>query len=216
MNTKRITLIIFACAGLLCRNTSAQQEAIPAFSLGSVVGYSANGAGFAFSPTVNIGVTALGYAGGFNSDLLSEPCQVSLFDSGGNLLASQTITTGSSFYNQSYYDAISTVQLIAGNTYYLGAVGLNNGQNFWLGSAVGGGDGGGYSVNSDISYLNATSGIMPPGTVPGTSQGANIYLVGANMMFTVTASPEPSTLCLLGGGGLWACAWGMVAARRRR
>jgi hypothetical protein len=105
--------------------------------------------------------------------------------------------------------------LIAGQTYYLGAVGLNNGQNFWLGSAVGSSVGGSYSVNPDITYLNGVTGIVPPGTVPGTSQGG-VYLVGANMMFTVTSSPEPSTLCLLGGGGLWACAWGMVAARRRR
>jgi PEP-CTERM motif len=213
MNIKRIAVIVFACAGLLCRNATAQQEAIPAFTLGGVVGYANNGAGFAFSPNVNIGVTALGYAGGFNSDLLSEPCQVSLFDSGGNLLASQTITTGSTFYNQSYYDAISTIQLIAGQTYYLGAVGLNNGQNFWLGSAVGGGFTGSYSVDSDITYLYGVNGIMPPGTLPGNSQGS-VYLVGVNFMFT-TATPEPGSLCLLGLGGMLACVWRTIGVRRR-
>ena len=213
MNTKTVIVLVLAWTGLLCRNASAQLEAIPSFTLGGPVGYSANGAGFAFSPTVNIGVTALGYAGGSGSDILSEPCLVSLFDSGGNLLASQTITTGSSFYNQTYYDAIATINLIAGHTYFLGAVGLNNGQNFWMGSAVGSGIGGSYSVNSDIDYLYGTAGFMPPGTVPGTPQGTGNYLIGANLMFTPT--PEPSTLCLLGGGFMMFLS-GIGVARRRR
>ncbi len=212
MNGKRTIAAILVCAGLLSRNASAQQEAVPGFTLGGVVGYAANGAGFAFSPNVNIGVTALGYASYAGSDITSEPCQVSLFDSGGNLLASQTITTGGTFYNQTFYDAISTIQLTAGQTYYLGAVGLDNGQNLWLGSAVGSGVGGSFSVNSDISYLYGVNGFMPPGGLPGNSQGDS-YLIGANMMFTTAPTPEPSTLCLL-GGGLWAC--GLIAARRRR
>lgn len=206
MNIKRVIAVIFACAGLLCRSTSAQQEAIPSFYPGNVVGFARNGAGFAFSPTVNIGVTALGYAGDSTSDILNESCQVSLLDSGGNLLASQTITTGSTFYNQSYYNTISTIQLIAGQTYYLGAAGLN-GMNIWVGNVAGG-----ITVNPDISYLFATAGLLPPGTVPGTTQGG-VYLIGANMMFTTSPTPEPSTLCLL-AGGLWAC--GFIVARHRR
>jgi hypothetical protein len=213
MSAKRVIVFVFACAGLLCRNAAAQQEAIPSYAPGLVVGYADNGAGFAFSPNVNIDVTALGYAGDSTSDILSEPYQVSLFDSSGNLLASQTITTASVFFNQSYYDAISTVQLIAGQTYYLGAAGLNNGQNLWVGEAVGTGFGGSFSANSDISYLYGVNGILPPGGLPGSSQG-NVYLIGANLMFTVTGTPEPSTLCLL--GGMSGCVLAVSVLRRRR
>lgn len=210
MNIKRIVAVIFACAGLWCLNAAAQQEAVPGFTLGSVVGYATNGAGFAFSPNVNIGITALGFAG---SDIANDPYEVMLFDAGGNELAAAEITTGSTFYNQTYYDAISTIELIAGQTYYLGAAGLGGDENFWLGNAVGGGFNGSYSVNPDITYLNGVVGIMPPGTVPGLSQGS-IYLVGANFMFTTT--PEPAPACLLGLGGMLACVWRTTAARRRR
>ncbi len=180
MKSGRIILMISTCAGLVCGSASAQQEAIPAVSSGGIVGYFANGAGFAFSPNVAIEVTALGYAG---SDIANHPYQVSLFDAGGNLLASQTIATTNTVYNQSYYGPISPVPLTAGATYYVGAEIAPPGTNFWAG-ALSGQNGSTFSVDTNITYLNGAGGFMPPGTVPGISLSQTNYPIGANFIFT--------------------------------
>jgi hypothetical protein len=187
MNTKRIILTVSTCAGLMCGGASAQQEAIPASVSGDLGGYISNGAGFAFSPNIAIEVTALGYAG---EDIVNNPYQVSLFDAGGNLLASQTIATSNTLYNQSYYNSISPVQLTAGVTYYVGAE--IAGTNLWLGD-LSGPNGTTFLVNSNINYLNGAGGFMPPGTVPGISLYQTNYPIGANFIFTngsgTSASP---------------------------
>jgi hypothetical protein len=166
----------------------AQQEAISAAVSSGYPGYVANGAGFAFSPNIAIGVTALGYSG---SDIVNRPYQVSLFDAGGNLLASQTISTSNTIYNQSYYSSISPVQLTAGATYYLGAEIAPPGTNVWLG-VVSGPNNTTFSVNPDISYLNGAGGFMPPGMVPGISLYQTNYPIGANFIFTNGFSTTPS------------------------
>lgn len=183
---------------LLCFTASAQQEAVPSYTLGPIVGYSTNGAGFAFSPNVSIAVTALGYGG---SDLLNYPYQVSLYNSIGNQLATTQVTTGSTLYNQTYYQGITPVDLTAGNTYYIGAVEVGDPSgNEWVGNVAGS-----FSVNSDITYLNGGTDFVSG--IPISSVGNN-FLVDENFQFTVV--PEPSVLCL-GAAGLLGIAW-----RRRR
>jgi hypothetical protein len=179
-----------------CVRIFAQQEAIPSYTInpGNVVGYAQNGAGFAFSPTVPIAVTALGFSYGNDSSPF-DPFQVSLFDASGHQLATAQLTTANSFHNQTYYQGVSAVNLTVGATYYVGAVdvgGTNSG--IWFGSVVGAVDGSPFSVNPDISYLSANTGFMPPGTVPGTALTGQNYLIGANFEFTVV--PEPSVFCL--------------------
>ena len=185
---------ICAGAALFCLHVSAQQEAIPSYAIlpGNVVGYATNGAGFAFSPTVSIAVTALGFTYG-NDTSPFDPYRVSLFDASGNQLATAQVSTANGFHNQTYYQGISAVDLTAGATYYVGAVDVGASSGYWLGSVVGAVDGSPFSVNPDISYLSGNTGFMPPGTIPGTAQGQN-YLVGANFEFTVV--PEPSVFCL--------------------
>ena len=177
-----------------CLHVSAQQEAIPSYSIlpGNVVGYATNGAGFAFSPSVPIAVTALGFSYG-NDTAPFDPYRVSLFDASGHQLATAQLTTANALHNQTYYQSISAVNLTPGATYYVGAVDVGASSGYWLGSVVGAVDGSPFSVDPAISYLSGNTGFMPPGTVPGTALGQN-YFVGANFEFIVV--PEPSVFCL--------------------
>jgi hypothetical protein len=174
---------------LYCLTASAQQEAVPSFTLGITAAFATNGAGFAFSPNVPVAVTSLGFGG---NDLASFPYQVSLYDSLGNQLASRKVTTGSTLYNQTYYESITPVDLTAGNTYYIGAVEVGNPSgNYWVGTQVGPSDGGSFSVDPDITYLNG-AGVFVSG-LPTFNLG-NSFPVDENFLFTVV--PEPSVLCL--------------------
>jgi hypothetical protein len=208
MNTRRIILTVSMCASLVCGSASAQQEAIAASVPGDLGAYISNGAGFAFSPNIAIGVTALGYSG---DDIVNNPYQVSLFDAGGNLLASQTITNGNTPYNQSYYNSISPVQLTAGATYYVGA--QIAGTNLWLGD-LSGPNGTMFSVNSNINYLNGAGGFIPPGTVPGISLYQTNYPIGANFIFTngSGASASPPYLFIAQVGTNAVLSWSTNAA----
>jgi hypothetical protein len=185
MNTRRIILAVSTCASLVCGNASAQQEAISASFPGGYGGYIRNGAGFAFSPNITIGVAALGYSG---EDIVNNPYQVSLFDAGGNLLASQTVSTGSILYNGSYYNSISPVQLSAGATYYVGAEVALSGISLWLGDVSGPG-GSTFSVNPNITYLDGAGDFMPPEMVPGISLGQANYPIGANFILATAYPP---------------------------
>lgn len=83
----------------------------PAFFDGTV--------GAAFGVTNNVTVTALGCF-----DYLLGPgqgaVQVGLWNSSGSLLASNTITTSSTLFNQSRYQAVTPVFLAPNQTYFLG------------------------------------------------------------------------------------------------
>lgn len=75
--------------------------------------------GWTFQPLTDISVTALGawaYVVPGHGGL-----EVGLWNAGGALLASNTITAGSLPVNQSLYALITPVMLAAGQTYYLGA-----------------------------------------------------------------------------------------------
>jgi hypothetical protein len=201
---RTVVAAFFASASLSCLPASAQ-EAIPSFSGGSVVGYTTNGAGFAFSPTTSMAVTALGFGG---SDLANYPYQVSLYNASGTQLATAQITTGSPFVNQTYYQGISAVDLTAGAIYYLGAVQVGDPSgNFWVGNVVGDGIGGTFTVNPDINYLNGVADFVSG--IP-TVQDPNVFFVDENFQFTPV--PEPSVLCL-GAAGLLGLVWSW---RRRR
>jgi hypothetical protein len=190
---------ILVSASLLGLAASAQQEAIPSYTPDGPGGYATNGAGFAFTPLVPIAVTALGYNG---ADLPVQPYVVGLFDSTGLQLASVLATASGTFYNQTYYQSISPVDLTVGQTYYLGAVGLTNG-NYWKGLSSFT-----FTTNPDISYLGYATDFMPPATFPTEPIATDAYLVGANLEFTVI--PEPS---VLGLAGVALC--GMAGVRRR-
>jgi hypothetical protein len=186
----------------------AQQEAITSWTGGSpaIVGYATNGAGFEFSPVENMTLTALGFGG---SDLANYPYQVTLYNASGTVLATAQVTAGSTFYNQTYYQSVSTVSLVAGSDYYLGAVEVGNtGGNFWLGDVIETGVNGAFAANADINYLSYDAGFGPPSNIPTAGPNSD-YLIGANFQFTVV--PEPSVLCLGLAGVL-----GLFMTQRRR
>jgi hypothetical protein len=188
---------------LLCIGAPAQQEGISSFSNGSGPGgYVLNGGGFAFSPNVPIAITALGFGG---YDLVNWPYRVSIYDSIGNQLATVIVTTNSTFFNQTYYQSISALDLTAGDTYYIGAGEEGNG-DVWVGSPTGSGVGGSFAINPDISYLGYAGGVFTGS--PTVQGGQSYFLVDENFQFTVV--PEPSVLCL-SAAGLLGIAW-----RRRR
>lgn len=199
MANKLITTTAFLASALLfCPRVRAQQEGITIYSYSQIVGYTANGAGFAFSPIVPVAVTALGFN---SSDLEYNNYNVGLFDAGGNTLATALVTTGNTFFNQTYYQAISAIDLTPGNTYYVGAEEAATGSlpAYWAGGVNGPGLGGTFTPNPDITYLTGATGFMPPGTPPGTTPGpVQDYYTGANFEFTVV--PEPSTFALLALG----------------
>jgi len=202
--SKTIFSASFVFTTLVGFHACAQNEAIPnyqdIFNGGGGGGvYSSNVVGYA------IAVTALGYNW---VDTSVTPVQVSLFDAGGNQLATAQITPSSIFYNQTYYQDIAPVDLTVGDTYYIQAAEPNgSGGWIWLGGVSSS-----FSVNPDISYLSdTTGGFGAPITTPSPAQPGYFY-EDENLMFTVV--PEPSVLCL-GASSLLGMV-GMVWYRRRR
>src|SRR5262245_35254460 len=93
-------------------------EAILSYTYPIITGYAAGGAGFAFSPTQPIFVTSLGF-GGDGLGPTNEAIQVTVWDTGGNQLASETVNFGSPVFNTTHYESISPLGLNAGQTYYI-------------------------------------------------------------------------------------------------
>jgi hypothetical protein len=188
---KRYSILL--CVLFAVVRASAAEAILSYTNSFSIVGYATGGGGFAFSPTQPIFVTSLGCDG----DTLgtNEPFQVTVWDTGGNQLASATVNFGSPIFNTTHYESISPLGLNAGQTYYIGTVGIDSG--LWLGHAIQipphpdpTGD---ITVSPDITYLGAATG-QNAGVFPNTvSQGA--FLIGANFQYII---PEPSTLSLIG------------------
>src|ERR1039457_2908659 len=75
--------------------------------------------GWSFQPLTDVSVTALGSFDYLVTD--QEPIAVGLWTADGTLLASSTITSGSTLVNQSRYEPIPVVQLSLDQTYFVGA-----------------------------------------------------------------------------------------------
>src|SRR5207245_6515346 len=114
----KILLQIAALALVVTGHAQGTSEAVLSFA--TPISGSINGtAGWTFQPVSSISVTGLG---AFNYVVMNQgPIQVALWDSGGNLLASNTITTSSGLTNVTRYESVTPVQLSPGITYYLGA-----------------------------------------------------------------------------------------------
>jgi hypothetical protein len=156
----------------------------------NVVGYVNGGAGFVFSTSSDLLVTSLGFSQ--NADISINPYTVSLWDSSGDLLASQLVTASDPVLNQSYYDAITPVTLQAGNIYFLGAAETSGGGGpVWAGNVNTAGD---FSVAPQINYLGTAEGAnIWQGLQPGTT---STLLVGPDFQFTPTPEPSPATFVI--------------------
>jgi hypothetical protein len=208
---KTILSTLLTCSSLLSLRAVAQEEAVPTFSTNGAetsLVIIANGAGFEFNPNVEIAITALGFGG---TDLENNSYQVSLYNAvvRGNVnspAATALITTGSTFYNQTYYESITPVDLFPGKSYYIeaGAVGTS----YWNGFPIGGAPiYGSFAVNPDITYDGAKGDFI--NGVPENSYPSSIFFDDINFQFVVV--PEPSVLCLATAGVM-----GMIWHRWRR
>ena len=124
--------------------------------------------------------------------------EVGLWDSSGTLLASQTVSAGSTAVDQSLYASIAPLLLLAGETYYVAAY-----------SAAGalaavvvtpGSPPNGYATMSPEIQLGQVAYSSGSGfSFPATTEGnAGYAIIAPNFEFQ--AVPEPSMLALLGGG----------------
>ena len=207
---------------LVCAVVCGWAATASADGVGSVniVGYAWGGAGFEFSPTTSLSVTALGYIG---NDVYNAPYQVSLWDTSGDQLASALVSTNTPWSGQGYFQAISSLTLDAGDTYYLGAVRPDNG--LWLGNAIisSGPDANGtFGVAPQISYLGYATGTNADGTFPAyVSNDPSALLIGADFEFQLSSGgangpmlastiPEPSVV------GLAGCALAALLSWKRR
>ena len=162
--------------------------------------------GWTFQPLTDLSVTALG---AFEYNLPSGPVDVGLWDSAGDLLASSTITGGSTLVDQSRYETIAPVTLTLGQTYYLGEFSPGGVlQSVAVNPSI---PPYGYATMSpeiqlgNVAYEN-NSNFGFPSTLDGSTGSA---IIAPNFEFQPV--PEPGAFCLIGAGALV-----LPAIRRRR
>ena len=180
------------------------KQAISHFTKGTG-GYVTGTAGWSFQTLDPISVTSLGC---FDYVLSNQnPVTIGLWDSGGNLLASSTITLGSHEDNDARYETIPALSLAANSTYWIGA---HSSDGFLLVNAAGPDDiGGSISLSSGLGLSKAAfggSGFTFPTLDAGPDGSA--YLA-PNFQFEPV--PEPSTVVLGAAGMLFLLFW-----RRRK
>src|ERR1035437_6552660 len=173
-----------SASGNLNRVFYSQISANPAVTLG-----------WTFQPQTDIDVTALG---AFNDALHgSGNLEIGLWNSSGDLLTSSLVAlTGTS--SNSIYQTIAPLLLIAGETYYLGAYSPSQTVYFYV---VGpDSDTHGYAIMSpEIQLSGAAYNTGNVFAFPSTTiSQLGDAVVMPNFQFQVV--PEPSTVCLLGGG----------------
>lgn len=185
----------------------------------AIVGYSNPGlyvgtgvtAGWTFATTTDITVTELGCLVDSFTRNEATQIEVGLWNSTGLLLASNTITSGSSLTDQSRYESVTPVKLGIGQ-YNVGVYFFGN--PFNLDAA-----GSAFSSPPFISSVTNSSDIVLLGTAEGNdgfsspteqSGTANNAILGPNFIYQGPPVPEPCSGLLLGLGGL------LLVARRRR
>jgi Domain of unknown function (DUF4082)/PEP-CTERM motif len=174
--------------------------------------------GWSFTTNISISIPALGY---YNASLtsdtavgLSSGCncgEVGIFNSAGDLLASAQVTSSDPVIGFFNYQAISPLQLAAGQTYYILAEtgssdytwdvnGLTVSPNITF-------DGDAYIGSSTLAFGTSSEGI-------NAAQGGGFF--GPNFLDSPASAsaPEPSSLLLFGTVSL--ATVGALRLRRRR
>ena len=194
-----IALIVVACCSSALAGPLYELD-----TFGSGVGYPPGiTLGFTFSVNSAITVTDLGIFD-WSLDGLLEAHQVGLWNSGGSLLASVTVPSGTAAVldGDFRYVAISSLSLTSGETYTLGAQYPTSNLEIVRGSAT-------LFTPSVVNYLEDKQAGGAGFIQPTLSTGATNGFFGPNLLFV----PEPSALILglIALMGLSACTW-----RRRR
>jgi hypothetical protein len=208
---KKLTFIALALVAWCLRSFATEAISSYQFDSENIAGSLPFGGGFEFSPISDINVTALGYQG----SLAAQPYQITIWTLGGTSLASATVTGESPTNNQSQYTPIPSLQLFAGQTYFVNAAGVNDGQ--WNGFALiespNTNANGSFTVGNGLEYLTAawaTNAIVPGNPLELDTADNTALLVGANFEFEIVGAPEPSLVCLT------ACAVMVIVLGRRR
>ena len=153
--------------------------------------------GYEFHVNSNVSVRGLGiYALGGS---LTESHDVGLWDIGGTLLASTTVTPTDTLIGHFRYKTIPNVTLLAGNDYVVGA---QTGSDAWSF------DNTGFTVDSSITYTQdrfdsfGASLSFPDLTTFRTGTDSSNGFFGGNILLS---TPEGSATFLMTGLGMAAC-----------
>lgn len=166
--------------------------------MNAIGGYVTGTAGWTFSPTTNISVTALGVLDSIFTTPNEGPISVGLWAANGTLLSSSLVASNSALLNSTRYEAVTPTFLSAGLSYYIGAY-APAGTIVLAGEDPG--TGGSVTMSPEIQIGGA---VYDPGAFgfPNTSGGdAGSALLAPNFQY-VNAVPEPSSgaLLILGSG----------------
>lgn len=186
------------------QNTEAYQNFLPGGYPVSVVGFTFGTAGWSFQPLTDVSVTALG---SFDDLVTGQgPIAVGLWTADGTLLASHTITSGSTLVNECRYEAIPAILLSSGQTYFVGAyVTAGDLMNFY----VVGPDHGTVIMAPEIQLGMAAMSPAAGFNFPDSIENSSGYVFLAPN-FEFQPVPEPATFWLVGSGLL-----ALLATRRR-
>ena len=194
MTATTLRMFCFALAGTFALH--AGTVAVDLTSPGSEYGGGPWTLGFAFSPVVNISVTALGvYDSG--QDGIADIATVGIWDTNGNLLTSGQVPsgTGGTLLGDFRYVSITPFDLTAGTEYVVGSYLADTA------SSLNTGQGGTGSFDPSITVIEdryVGSGAFAYPSQNSATAGA---WLGANFQFSDTeAAPEPGAFVLVAGG----------------
>ena len=183
-------VVLAASAPIACQASTAITLGTGYFNFSNGGAYNA---GFEFSPTTNISVTALGDYFPAGSTTTQE---VGLWDASQNLLASAFVTGPGAGTDGFDFTAITPVELTAGVDYFVAGTTQSDDYAVYLSGGFGVGPSIDYVIHAEVDY----SLLAFP-----SNQYSSFDVFGGNFQYSAASTaPEPSTwaMMLLGFAGL--------------